>query len=116
MLLLACLQRAVWTNSTQTPARTRNSVSHVPTCGHPLCFMATARAAQVKGAAQHTLEKAKVVNEEHKVMDKAKAGASRAWGRIKEVGFDSRWQRIEPRSRAFSTSAARVIVCGLDQM
>lgn len=40
---------------------------------------------QVKGAAHSTYEKAKEVNEEHNVIDKAKAGASRAWGRIKEV-------------------------------
>lgn len=54
---------------------------------HPLASSATARFAQVKGAAHSTFEKAKEVNEEHKVVDKAKAGASRAWGRIKEVGF-----------------------------
>lgn len=40
---------------------------------------------QVKEAAQGTYEKAKEVDEEHKVVDKAKAGAARAWIRAKEV-------------------------------
>lgn len=40
---------------------------------------------QVKEAAQGTYQRAKEVDEEHKVVDKAKAGASRAWIRAKEV-------------------------------
>ena len=41
--------------------------------------------AQVKEAAQGTYQRAREVDEEHKVVDKAKAGASRAWIRAKEV-------------------------------
>ena len=54
----------------------------------PTLFVTCPRAFewQVKGAAHSTFEKAKEVNEEHRVMDKAKAGASRAWERIREVG------------------------------
>ena len=39
----------------------------------------------MKEAAQGTYQRAKEVDEEHKVADKAKAGASRAWIRAKEV-------------------------------
>lgn len=46
---------------------------------------------QVKGAAHSTFERAKEVNEEHGVVDKAKAGVSRAWQRLREV---REWPRL----------------------
>lgn len=39
----------------------------------------------MKGAAQTTYEKAKEVDAEHHIVDKAKSGASRAWQRIRDV-------------------------------
>lgn len=39
----------------------------------------------MKNAAQVTLERAKRVDEEHKVVERAKIGASNAWERIREV-------------------------------